>query len=83
MERDHHLRVVSRYVLDDEFVVDLVAVPTLVCLLIEHHITHDVYSLCHQIIRVVCHGSYGCNMVHHELSISSTEEQTLQAIDHR
>jgi hypothetical protein len=43
--REHHLWMISRHVVDDELIVNLVAVPVLVHLFIEHHIACDVDTL--------------------------------------
>jgi hypothetical protein len=55
MAHDHHLRMVSHHLLDNELTVDLITVPTLLPLFIEHHIACDVDALGRQIIHAVGH----------------------------
>jgi hypothetical protein len=53
--REHHLWMISRHVVEDELIVDLVAVLVPVHLFIEHHIACDVDMLGRRIIRAVGH----------------------------
>jgi riboflavin transporter FmnP len=45
MPWDHYLKVVCLHILNDELTVDLVIVPALACLLLEHDITCGTHVL--------------------------------------